>query len=57
MSDDIFNYVRPQTETEIQALNELQQADIDKAEAKMATKIALLKKLGLTADEAAALLG
>ena len=57
MTDDIFNYVRPQTEAEIEALAELQQADIDKAEAKIVAKIAILKKLGLSADEAAALLG
>ena len=55
--DDLFDYVIPQTQAEIDALANAQKADRDASDAKIAAKIALLQKLGLTADEAQTLFG
>jgi len=57
MSEDIVNQIITQTQMEIDAIANAQKADRDASDAKFAAKIAILKKLGLTTDEAAALLG
>ena len=56
-NDDIFNYVKPQTQAEIDAIADAQKADRDASDAKVTAKIAILKKLGLTEQEAQLLLG
>ena len=57
MSADIVNQIISQTQAEIDAIAAAQKADRDASDAKIAAKIAILKKLGLTAEEAQALLG
>ena len=57
MSADIVNQIISQTQAEIDAIAAAQKADRDASDAKIAAKIAILKKLGLTQDEAQALLG
>jgi hypothetical protein len=56
MSADIVNQVIAQTQAELDAIANAQKADRDASDAKIAVKIALLQKIGLTADEAAQLL-
>ena len=57
MSNTLGYQVFPPTQAEIDATATAQKADRDASDAKIAAKIALLKKLGLTADEAETLLG
>ena len=57
MSKDIVNQIIPQTQAELDAIADAQQADRDASDAKIAAKIAILNKLGLTQDEAETLLG
>ena len=57
MSDTLGYQVFPPTQAELDATAAAQKADRDASDAKIAAKIAILKKLGLTADEAQTLLG
>lgn len=56
MTADIVNQIIPQTQAEIDAIANAQKADRDASDAKIAAKIAILQKLGLTKHEAETLL-
>ena len=60
MADDIINYVRPQTDAEIEAIAAAQKMSHDIETARLATlasAIIKLKALGLTDNEISAIIG